>query len=229
MRGIQTGRVAIGAMHTMGPVDISLVLAGFHELHPQRRADRARGQQRRARRDAARRRARPRVPVRHRADREPRPGAAADPDRRGARRRAAAGPPARRPRGDPDGRARRRAVHQLPRGRPAARAAGRRRRTRSASRRRSCSSPTRPADPAARGRGLGVAILPRSHAIGAGTPTRSPSLRLIEPAARPRHHAGVALGARLPPAVAEFLNLTRETFPPEGLLVPPETAGQRAA
>jgi len=34
LRGVLTGRVSIGAMHTMGPVDISLVLAGYHRLHP---------------------------------------------------------------------------------------------------------------------------------------------------------------------------------------------------
>jgi DNA-binding transcriptional LysR family regulator len=34
LRGVQTGHVKIGAMHTMGPVDISLTLAGYHQLHP---------------------------------------------------------------------------------------------------------------------------------------------------------------------------------------------------
>jgi DNA-binding transcriptional LysR family regulator len=34
LRGISTGHVTIGAMHTMGPIDLSLVLARFHELHP---------------------------------------------------------------------------------------------------------------------------------------------------------------------------------------------------
>jgi DNA-binding transcriptional LysR family regulator len=34
LRGITTGHVTIGAMHTMGPIDLSLVLASFHELHP---------------------------------------------------------------------------------------------------------------------------------------------------------------------------------------------------
>jgi len=34
LRGIQTGHVAIGAMHTMGPVDLSLALAIFHARHP---------------------------------------------------------------------------------------------------------------------------------------------------------------------------------------------------
>jgi LysR family transcriptional activator of glutamate synthase operon len=34
LRGIQTGHVRIGAMHTMGPVDISLTLASYHTLHP---------------------------------------------------------------------------------------------------------------------------------------------------------------------------------------------------
>jgi len=34
LRGIQTGHVKIGSMHTMGPVDISLTLASYHSLHP---------------------------------------------------------------------------------------------------------------------------------------------------------------------------------------------------
>src|SRR5438105_4253741 len=34
LRGIQTGRVTVGAMHTMGPGDVSLALAIFHERHP---------------------------------------------------------------------------------------------------------------------------------------------------------------------------------------------------
>jgi LysR family transcriptional activator of glutamate synthase operon len=34
LRGMQTGHVTVGAMHTMGPVDISLALAIFHERHP---------------------------------------------------------------------------------------------------------------------------------------------------------------------------------------------------
>ncbi|HWE14028.1 MAG TPA: LysR family transcriptional regulator [Solirubrobacteraceae bacterium] len=34
MRGIHTGHVTIGAMHTMGPVDLSLPLALFHDSHP---------------------------------------------------------------------------------------------------------------------------------------------------------------------------------------------------
>jgi DNA-binding transcriptional LysR family regulator len=32
--GVHTGRVGIGAMHTMGPIDLSLPLAIFHERHP---------------------------------------------------------------------------------------------------------------------------------------------------------------------------------------------------
>src|SRR5205085_8671775 len=32
--GVQTGHVTVGAIHTMGPVDISLALAVFHERHP---------------------------------------------------------------------------------------------------------------------------------------------------------------------------------------------------
>jgi LysR family transcriptional activator of glutamate synthase operon len=34
LRGIQTGHVTVGAMHTMGPVDVSLALAIFHGRHP---------------------------------------------------------------------------------------------------------------------------------------------------------------------------------------------------
>jgi DNA-binding transcriptional LysR family regulator len=34
LRGIQTGHVMVGAMHTMGPIDVSLALAIFHGRHP---------------------------------------------------------------------------------------------------------------------------------------------------------------------------------------------------
>jgi DNA-binding transcriptional LysR family regulator len=34
LTGLQTGHVSVGAMHTMGPVDISLALAIFHQRHP---------------------------------------------------------------------------------------------------------------------------------------------------------------------------------------------------
>ncbi|PZS09376.1 MAG: LysR family transcriptional regulator [Solirubrobacterales bacterium] len=34
LRGVQSGHVSVGAMHTMGPVDVSLALAVFHERHP---------------------------------------------------------------------------------------------------------------------------------------------------------------------------------------------------
>jgi DNA-binding transcriptional LysR family regulator len=34
LRGMHTGHVTIGAMHTMGPVDLSLALALFREQHP---------------------------------------------------------------------------------------------------------------------------------------------------------------------------------------------------
>jgi LysR family transcriptional regulator, transcription activator of glutamate synthase operon len=34
LRGMNTGHVTIGAMHTMGPVDLSLPLALFHDHHP---------------------------------------------------------------------------------------------------------------------------------------------------------------------------------------------------
>jgi LysR family transcriptional activator of glutamate synthase operon len=34
LTGMESGRVTVGTMHTMGPVDVSLVLAIFHERHP---------------------------------------------------------------------------------------------------------------------------------------------------------------------------------------------------
>ena len=34
VRGVDIGHVTIGAMHTMGPVDLSLALAIFHDRHP---------------------------------------------------------------------------------------------------------------------------------------------------------------------------------------------------
>ena len=34
LTGMQTGRVTVGVMHTMGPVDISVALAIFHQRHP---------------------------------------------------------------------------------------------------------------------------------------------------------------------------------------------------
>jgi len=34
MTGVQSGRVIVGAMHTMGPIDVSLALATFHERFP---------------------------------------------------------------------------------------------------------------------------------------------------------------------------------------------------
>src|SRR5579859_1404355 len=34
VRGVQSGRVLVGALHTMGPVDLALVLAEFHHRHP---------------------------------------------------------------------------------------------------------------------------------------------------------------------------------------------------
>ena len=105
VRGIQTGHVARRRDEHDGPGRHHAGDRGLPRAASAGRADGARGQQRRARGDAARRRARPRVPVGDRAGREPRPGASADPDG-GAGRRAAREPPARRPRGDQDGRAR---------------------------------------------------------------------------------------------------------------------------
>jgi LysR family transcriptional regulator, transcription activator of glutamate synthase operon len=34
LMGVQAGHVTVGAMHTMGPIDVSLALAIFHERHP---------------------------------------------------------------------------------------------------------------------------------------------------------------------------------------------------
>jgi LysR family transcriptional regulator, transcription activator of glutamate synthase operon len=34
VKGVRTGRVRVGAIHTMGPVDVSLALAIFHERYP---------------------------------------------------------------------------------------------------------------------------------------------------------------------------------------------------
>lgn len=34
LRGVQAGHVTVGAMHTMGPIDVSLALAIFHERYP---------------------------------------------------------------------------------------------------------------------------------------------------------------------------------------------------
>jgi DNA-binding transcriptional LysR family regulator len=34
LAGVQTGRLSVGALHTMGPVDLSLLLASFHRTHP---------------------------------------------------------------------------------------------------------------------------------------------------------------------------------------------------
>lgn len=34
LRGLDTGHVTIGAMHTMGPIDLSLCLAEFHDRYP---------------------------------------------------------------------------------------------------------------------------------------------------------------------------------------------------
>jgi LysR family transcriptional regulator, transcription activator of glutamate synthase operon len=34
LRGVLRGRITIGTMHTMGPIDVSVALAQFHERHP---------------------------------------------------------------------------------------------------------------------------------------------------------------------------------------------------
>jgi DNA-binding transcriptional LysR family regulator len=61
-------------------------------------------------------------------------------------------------------------------------------------------------------RGLGIAILPRSHAVG--TADAIATARLIEPSLARDITIAWRAGRRLPPAVAEFLSLARETFPP---------------
>jgi DNA-binding transcriptional LysR family regulator len=61
-------------------------------------------------------------------------------------------------------------------------------------------------------RGLGIAILPRSHAVG--TSDAIATARLVEPSLARDITIAWRAGRRLPPAVAEFLSLARETFPP---------------
>ncbi|HEV7882797.1 MAG TPA: LysR family transcriptional regulator, partial [Solirubrobacteraceae bacterium] len=34
LAGVQAGRLSVGALHTMGPVDLSLLLATFHRSYP---------------------------------------------------------------------------------------------------------------------------------------------------------------------------------------------------
>src|SRR5262249_29418885 len=34
LAGVETGHVTVGTMHTMGPIDVSLALAIFHQRHP---------------------------------------------------------------------------------------------------------------------------------------------------------------------------------------------------
>ena len=74
--GCSTGHVMVGTMHTMGPIDVSLALAVFHERHP--------GVELTVREESSEemaemlrdRRARPGVLVGDRADGEPRPAPA---------------------------------------------------------------------------------------------------------------------------------------------------------
>jgi len=61
-------------------------------------------------------------------------------------------------------------------------------------------------------RGLGVAILPRSHAVG--TSEAIATARLVDPPLARDITIAWRAGRRLPPAVAEFLSLARDTFPP---------------
>jgi LysR family transcriptional regulator, transcription activator of glutamate synthase operon len=67
------------------------------------------------------------------------------------------------------------------------------------------------------GRGLGVAVLPRSHAIGVSTSDPVAVVQLVEPALARDITLAWRAGRRLPPAVAEFLALAREMFSPEEL------------
>jgi DNA-binding transcriptional LysR family regulator len=64
-------------------------------------------------------------------------------------------------------------------------------------------------------RGLGVAILPRSHAVD--TSDAVAVARLVDPSLARDITLAWRAGRRLPPAVAEFLMLARETFSPEEL------------
>src|SRR5947209_7423958 len=42
LRGVQSGRVLVGALHTMGPIDLALVVAEFHRRHPSNESRRIR-------------------------------------------------------------------------------------------------------------------------------------------------------------------------------------------
>jgi DNA-binding transcriptional LysR family regulator len=79
------------------------------------------------------------------------------------------------------------------------------------------------------GRGLGIAVLPRSHAFVVTTADPVWVARLVEPALARDITLAWRAGRRLPPAVAEFLALARETFPPQGPWQRQETAEESAA
>ena len=119
LAGVQTGRLAVGALHTMGPVDLSLLLATFHERHPgveltvrEQSSEELAGMLREDEIDLAFLSVTERIQSR---------GLRAAPARpRGARRRARLPPSARRAAAAAPRRARGRGVHHVPRGRAAA-------------------------------------------------------------------------------------------------------------
>ena len=210
LAGIRSGHVSVGTMHTMGPVDVSLALALFHRAPSWRRAHGPRAVERGARGDAPRRRARPRVPVGDRADREP--GAGAPSARlRGARGGSPARPPARRSAAGADGRARRRAVRQLPGGRAAARAADVRGPSAPGSSRRSSSSRTRASGSGGSWRAAWV-----SRSSPARTPTgplgTSPSRRWSSPRSGATSRSRAAKGGVCPRPRPSSCELSKELF-----------------
>ena len=210
LAGVQAGRLSVGALHTMGPVDLSLLLATFHERYPGDRAHRPRAVQRGARGDAARGRDRPRVPVGHRAHPEPRPDAA--PARqRGARRRARRRSPARR-------RARGCACATSPTSRSSASA--RARGCASCSCRAAAGAGFEPrialeSNESRRirslvSRGLGVAILPRSDAEGPGAEVAV--CDLVEPPLTRDVTLASRAERRPSPAAEAFLAIALEVY-----------------
>ena len=167
LRGMYTGHVNIGAMHTMGPVDLSLALALFHERHPgvgltvrEQTSEEMAEMLRVDELDLAFLSVTERVES-HGLGLAPALG-------RGARR----GAPPRAPPGQPhpgaDGRAGGGAVHQLSPGLAAARAADRGRPEAGYEPRVTLESNESQRIRRLVARGLGVAILPRSDAEGPG-------------------------------------------------------------
>ena len=142
LAGVRTGHVSVGTMHTMGPVDVSHALAVFHERHPgveltvrEQSSEELAEMLRDDVLDLAFLSVTERIETQGLVLRQlvsEELVAVLPSDHRAGDATPAA-----------DGGARRRAVRQLPRGRPAARAADVRRPTRPGSSRRSSSSPTR--------------------------------------------------------------------------------------